>query len=248
MKVPEQVRRLGIVIAIVVGAVVAARFYVIPRTLLATDLHWTAAMDRQKAVPVRFAGAVACADCHSDVADKKGASFHRNLSCEGCHGPAAAHAEDPSSGTPTVARDRKLCPTCHEYDRSRPTGFAQVNVTAHNPLKACVSCHNPHDPTPPSVPKECSACHAQIERTKSVSRHALLECATCHEATPAHRSSPRTALPTKPRTREFCGQCHGAGVAAAKAPAEAPRVDLATHGGRNLCWECHYPHMPEGPR
>lgn len=246
MKVPEQVRRLGLVIGLLVGAVLFARFYVIPRSLLATDLHWTAAIDRQQAIPVKFAGAAACADCHSDVADKKGASFHRNLSCEGCHGPAAAHAADPSSGTPTVARDRKLCPTCHEYDRSRPTGFAQVNSTAHNPLKACVSCHNPHDPTPPSVPRECSACHAQIERTKSLSRHALLACATCHDATPAHRSSPRAALPTIPRAREFCGQCHGVGVP--KAPAEAPRVDLAVHGGRNLCWECHYAHLPEGPR
>lgn len=246
MKVPEQIRRLGVVIGLVVSAVLIARFYVIPRTLLATDAHWAAAIERDQAVPIQFAGATACADCHSDVADKKAASFHRNLSCEGCHGPAAAHAAEPSSGTPTVARDRKLCPTCHEYDRSRPTGFAQVNSTAHNPLKPCVSCHNPHDPTPPSVPKECSACHAQIERTKSLSRHALLECATCHNAPPAHRTSPRTALPTKPRAREFCGQCHGAGVP--KAPAEAPRIDLATHGGRNLCWECHSPHLPEGPR
>lgn len=248
MKVPEQVGRLVIFNGVLIGAALVARFVVIPKSLIESDVHQAAAIMRQSAIPVKFAGATACADCHSDVAEKKAASFHRNLSCEGCHGAAAAHAEDPSSGTPTIARDRKLCPTCHEYDRSRPTGFAQVNATAHNPLKACVSCHNPHDPTPPSVPKECSACHAQIERTKSLSRHALLECTTCHEATPAHRSSPRTAPPGKPRTREFCGQCHGAGATLAKAPVEAPRIDLASHGGRNLCWECHYPHLPEGPR
>lgn len=248
MKMPEQVRRLGLVIGVLIAAVLVARFYLIPRPLIATDLHWSAAIERQVAVPIKFAGQTACADCHTDVAEKKAASFHRNLSCESCHGPAAKHAEDPSSGTPTVARDRKLCPTCHEYDRSRPTGFAQVSTTAHNPLKACVSCHNPHDPTPPTVPKECSACHAQIERTKALSRHALLDCTICHQAPPAHRTSPRTALPTKPASRNFCAQCHGAGVALATAPKEAPRVDVTTHGGRNLCWECHYPHLPEGPR
>ena len=46
--------------------------------------------------------------------------------------------------------------------------------------------------------------------------------------------------------REFCGKCHGAGVAAKDAPKEAPKIDLAAHGGRYLCWECHYPHLPEG--
>jgi Cytochrome c7 and related cytochrome c len=246
--VPEQVKRLSVVIGLVITAVVIARFWLIPPALIATDQHWAAAIARQEAIPVKFAGATACQDCHSDVAEKKAASFHKNLSCEGCHGPAAAHAEDPSALKPGAPRDRRFCPVCHEYDRSRPTGFPQVNSTAHNPLKVCVSCHNPHDPVPPTVPKACAACHAQIERTKSLSRHALLECTTCHQATPAHRSSPRTAMPTKPTTREFCGQCHGQGTRSARAPAEAPLVEIATHGGRNLCWDCHYPHLPEGPR
>ena len=25
-----------------------------------------------------------------------------------------------------------------------------------------------------------------------------------------------------------------------------PRVDIVEHGGRYLCWQCHYPHDPEG--
>jgi hypothetical protein len=246
VRIPEQVNRLAIVIGVVVALTLLTRFVFIPRSLVSTNLHWAAATERESIKPVRFAGASACQDCHEDVATKKAKSFHRALACEGCHGPGAGHAEDPSATKPSAPRDRKFCPVCHGYDPSRPTGFPQINPTAHNPLKPCISCHNPHDPVPPRVPRECAACHAQIERTKAASSHALIACTTCHKASELHRRSPRTALPSKPETREFCGTCHAAGTAVKGAPKEAPKIDLATHGGRNLCWECHYPHLPEG--
>lgn len=246
MRIPEQVNRLAIVLAILVGATLLVRFVIIPRSLVSTSLHWSEASQRELAKPVRFAGAAACQDCHDDVVTKRAKSFHRNVSCESCHGPAVQHTEDPSAVKPPAPRDRKFCPVCHAYDPSRPTGFPQINPTAHNPLKPCISCHNPHDPVPPKVPRECSACHAQIERTKSISSHALISCTTCHNAPERHKSAPRLALPSKPETREFCARCHGAGTAVKEAPKEAPKVDVATHGGRNLCWECHYPHLPEG--
>ena len=246
MRIPEQVNRLAIVLAILVGATLLIRFVIIPRSLVSTDLHWAETTQRELAKPVRFAGASACQDCHEDVATKKAKGFHKNVLCESCHGPAIKHAEDPGAVKPPAPRDRKFCPVCHAYDPSRPTGFPQINPTAHNPLKACISCHKPHDPVPPTVPRECSACHAQIERTKAVSSHALISCTTCHKAPDRHKSAPRAALPSKPETREFCGTCHGAATAAKNAPKEAPKVDVSTHGGRNLCWECHYPHLPEG--
>lgn len=246
MRIPEQIHRLAIVLAILVGATLLVRFVIIPRSLVSTELHWSETAQRELAKPVRFAGASACQDCHEDVATKKAKGFHKNVSCESCHGPAIKHAEDPGAVKPPAPRDRKFCPVCHAYDPSRPTGFPQINPTAHNPLKACISCHKPHDPVPPTVPRECSACHAQIERTKAVSSHALISCTTCHKAPDRHKSAPRAALPSKPETREFCGTCHGAATAAKNAPKEAPKVDVSTHGGRNLCWECHYPHLPEG--
>lgn len=246
MRIPEQIHRLAIVLAILVGATLLVRFVIIPRSLVSTDLHWAETTQRELAKPVKFAGASACQDCHEDVATKKARSFHKNVSCESCHGPAVKHTEDPGAVKPPAPRDRKFCPVCHAYDPSRPTGFPQINPTAHNPLKACISCHNPHDPVPPTVPRECSACHAQIERTKAVSSHALIACTTCHKTPDRHKSAPRIALPSKPQARDFCGTCHGAGTAAKEAPKEAPKVDVSTHGGRNLCWECHYPHLPEG--
>ena len=110
-------------------------------------------------------------------------------------------------------------------------------------MEPCAACHDPHDPTPPEIPSECSACHAEISRTKAVSHHWSLACETCHEAQAEHSENPRAYLPTKPADRSFCGGCHSRedGVATA-----APRVDMIEHGGRYLCWQCHYPHDPEG--
>ena len=244
MRIPEQVKRLAIVIGVLVALTLVARFVLIPRSLTSTSLHWSLTTQRESAKPVKFAGSTACQDCHDDIAAKKAKSFHRVLACEGCHAPSVKHAEDPSAAKPVIPRDRTTCARCHAYDPSRPTGFPQINLTAHNPLKSCSTCHNPHDPVPPKVPKECAACHAQIERTKAVSSHALLTCTTCHKAPERHKTAPRTALPSKPDSREFCATCHGQGRAGT--PKEAPKVDIATHGARNLCWECHYPHLPEG--
>jgi len=246
LRIPEQVRRLGIVIAVLVVGTLVLRFVVLPDSVVSTKLHWAQTTEREAAKLPKHAGSAACQVCHEDIVNKKAESFHKGLACETCHGPAIKHTEDPTSIKPPAPRDRKFCPVCHAYDPSRPTGFPQINPTVHNPLKPCISCHNPHDPVPPQVPKECSACHAQIERTKAVSSHALINCTTCHVAPEQHKILPRSALPSKPQVREFCGKCHGAGTAEKNAPREAPKVDLATHGGRNLCWECHYPHLPEG--
>ena len=27
---------------------------------------------------------------------------------------------------------------------------------------------------------------------------------------------------------------------------EALKIDVTSHGGRYQCWQCHYPHLPEG--
>ena len=242
MRIPEQVKRLLVVNGVLVSAALAIRFYVIPTDLVSTGIHRSATVERELAKPVRFAGTETCVVCHEDVGAIKNKSFHRGLSCEGCHGPATGHAADPGAVKPPAPRDRKFCPVCHSYDPSRPTGFPQINPTAHNPLKPCIECHSPHDPTPPEAPRACSACHAQIERTKALSSHALLDCTTCHVTPERHKTSPRTALPSKPQTRDFCATCHG-NDSKQKDP---PKIDVTSHGMPYLCSQCHYPHLPEG--
>jgi len=164
------------------------------------------------------------------------------VQCEVCHGPAAAHADDPDSGMPPAPRDRSKCPLCHGYNPSRPTGFPQIDPQSHNPSQSCITCHRPHQPVTPNVPEECSACHGEIARTKAVSPHAQLACTRCHQAPEEHKVHPRLAVAEKPRTRALCGECHAKG---ADAPAQIPRISMGSHGNGYVCWQCHYPHHPE---
>jgi hypothetical protein len=241
VRFPEQVQRLAVVIGVLLAVILTLRFVVAPKSFFSTSLHRSSTVARELAKPVSFAGMQACRDCHDDIYQTKIASFHRGLACETCHGPSKAHADDPMSVKPFAPRDRKFCPVCHAYDPSRPTGFPQINPMTHNPVQPCITCHNPHDPTPPHTPRDCKACHAQIENTKAVSAHALLPCTTCHTVTEEHRLHPRESLPTKPDTREFCGRCHGTDAKGS----DAPKVDIGTHNAPYMCWQCHYPHLPE---
>ena len=239
-EIPEQIKRLAIVIGAIIAGVVIVRYLILPSSLVDTRFHRESTVERELAKNIAFAGASVCGNCHVDQAGKKKDGYHKTLSCESCHGPAQVHMENPST-KPAAPRGREFCVFCHAYDQSRPTGFPQISPVLHNPIKACITCHNPHDPVPPETPRECSACHAQIASIKTVSPHALIGCASCHNVPAKHKTTPRSVRPSKPETREFCGKCHGK----ESDRKEAPKIDLATHGERFLCWECHYPHRPE---
>ena len=243
---PDALVRLLVVVAMMVcmGTFV---FMLIPKSLKDVRIQQADAIKREQAKPVKFAGAHACADCHEHNYEEKKTGFHRDLSCETCHGASKAHTEDPTSIKPVIPKERQFCVLCHAYNPSRPKGFPQINPMVHNPLKPCASCHNPHDPKPPTTPRECSACHGEIARMKAVSHHVALECTTCHQTPSQHKLSPRTVKPTKPQAREFCGQCHAKGTGQPKglATKHLPKVDMATHGEKYVCWQCHYPHSPE---
>jgi hypothetical protein len=166
-----------------------------------------------------------------------------NVNCEVCHGASFEHAnaDDPDEALPRAPRGREHCVLCHGYLASRPTGFPQIVADSHYPLKGCISCHDPHEPAPEEPPTECEACHATIARTKALSHHVYVECTHCHTATEEHKLAPRLHRPTKPTRREFCGECHAEG----SAPDDAITVDMQTHGEGYVCWQCHYPHLPE---
>ncbi len=242
-KIPGQVIRLAMLFALAAVLTLLLRAQFVPDSFGETGHYRADAIPLIEAQPIRYAGLEACAECHDDVAELKAGSYHRGLACEGCHGAAAGHVEDPVEHRPGVPTGRDACLRCHAYQASRPTGFPQVLQAVHNPMEPCASCHDPHEPTPPLIPGDCSACHRHIARTKSVSHHWSLDCETCHETPPEHLEHPRAHPPGKPAERRFCGQCHAEGAGGA---AGVPRVDMAAHGSRYRCWQCHYPHDPEG--
>jgi hypothetical protein len=241
-RLPEQIRHL---LVPAVGIVVVGLF--VRHLLVPSDFgvygHYRASSVIQNAErEIRYAGMQACTDCHEQLAATKKDGYHRGVSCESCHGPSAAHAQDPDKIKPMIPGARAHCLLCHEYLPSRPSGFPQVVSDSHNPVKPCITCHQPHDPKPPTVPKGCDACHAKTQRVQALSRHANVQCTVCHEVPKQHNVSPRTYEPKKPQGREFCGKCHGQDAGTGK---EIPKVNMATHGEKYLCWECHNPHMPE---
>lgn len=241
-KIPEQLSRMIIVIILLLVAFVIVRSLLVPKNFGLYGHFRADAINDNASVEMKYAGQQICAECHDDVVDVKHAGFHKNLACEVCHGPAKQHTEEPEAGQLRIPRGRGYCPLCHEYLPARPTGFPQIISASHNPMKPCITCHNPHDPKPLHTPKECSACHAEIARTKSLSRHVYVPCRRCHEAPREHFQSPRLNLPSKPAEREFCGQCHATDADSEKG---IPRIDLQTHYKRYVCWQCHYPHLPE---
>ncbi len=241
-KVPQQVPRLLVIFVLAGAGFGVARHYLIPETFGELGHYRAAAIDSIAAHPISFAGQQECALCHSPVVETRMAGNHRGLSCEVCHGPAAGHVAAPMDTKPPAPRERALCPLCHSYDAARPTGFAQIDPVAHNPLTPCVTCHDPHAPEPPYTPEECSACHGQIARQKAVSHHAGLSCTTCHETPEGHKSDPGIVTPDKPVERAFCGSCHAMDDATSS---RIPQVSLRSHNSGYLCWQCHYPHYPE---
>ena len=201
-KIPDAALRLSVVAVLLVGGIVTIRS-VIPAAFKERGLQKAAAIEREKAKPTQYVGAVTCASCHASEFETKSAGYHKNLSCETCHGPGRQHVENPGEVKPPAPRDRKFCPTCHTYNPSRQMGFPQINPITHNPVEPCITCHQPHDPKPPETPRECRACHGEIERTKAISPHALLECTTCHVTPDKHKVTPHLVKPSKPANREF---------------------------------------------
>ncbi len=239
---PEQIKRLSVVIVIFLALLITAIYLLVPPDFGKYGHFRASAVDEIVSQDIRYAGREICSDCHDDIVDTKYEGFHQNVACEVCHGPAAEHTDDPFAAQLEAPRGRGYCPLCHEYLPSRPTGFPQIVAASHNPMKPCISCHEPHNPEPPTTPKECEACHATIARTKSLSHHVYVPCTRCHKTPDEHKINPREVLPEKPASREFCGGCHAEDADSEKG---IPRVNLETHETRYVCWQCHYPHLPE---
>jgi len=243
-RIPDQLIRLSVPFLFIILALLIIKQFVTPETFGDLGHYRAAAIEDISSIEPHYAGFQACLDCHEDIMEVQQGSYHRNISCEVCHEPSLEHVNDPTEHLPPAPRERGFCPLCHNYLDARPTGFPQIITMTHNPGKPCINCHDPHDPTPPHVPGDCAACHRQIARTKMVSHHVDIQCTECHDTPEEHMINPRLSRAMKPADREFCGGCHAED---AQKSVTNLRIDIDTHGGVYVCWECHYPHLPEAP-
>lgn len=240
--IPQQFRSLFVLFVILTAIFIIGRKLLIPKTFGEYGHYRAAAVDLNIAVNIQYAGQQICGECHDDVVATKRHHPHRNISCESCHGPAVAHTEAPDEHDLIIPKEREFCILCHDYNPSRPKGFPQIDVQTHNPSKPCNECHDAHAPALPHSPGECSACHSQISMTLEDSHHQMMSCTDCHHVAEQHKINPKEFIPALPQSSELCGTCHAEG---AESEMDAPRIDMAEHGGNYVCWQCHYPHFPE---
>lgn len=109
--------------------------------------HYRAgALEENRVRPVAFAGRAACVECHSEVPEAAKGGGHAAVRCEACHGPLAAHAQDPLGSKAIKPDSRQLCARCHAANVARPPRFPQVEPASHAGDEACTSCHTAHKP------------------------------------------------------------------------------------------------------
>ena len=152
MKDFQHLIRVAIAFVVIFSLFLLARSFLKPASYGKLGRYRAASVDEIKAMPVKFAGKAAqkdCAACHEKAFKAKVADRHKGVSCETCHGPAAAHAADPGGVKPVKpaeAEMAKFCLRCHARALSKPPKFPQVEAQTHNAGTACNACHTPHAP------------------------------------------------------------------------------------------------------
>jgi len=151
---------------------------------------------------------LSCFSCHSTgpltVSQDEAVIPHElGVRCEVCHGPAAAHVQDPAHNrlrTPaqlSAAAINRFCAQCHRTDAesgAELTDLRDARNAKSEPLRLaasacflrsngrlnCQTCHDPHRPLEliaSAYDGRCRTCHANTPHRQPVAGQA---CATCH--------------------------------------------------------------------
>jgi cytochrome c553 len=144
-KLPPQIERLAMLTVAIIGSYFIARLFLVPASFGKLGWYRADALKDYAALPISYAGAASCEECHTEEATAKAKGNHKSVSCESCHGPLSAHVQD-ATVTPAKITDLRFCVRCHEANPSRPEKFPQVNVAEHSGLKNCLECHKAHQP------------------------------------------------------------------------------------------------------
>ena len=107
-KMPPQVFRIVLLAVGIVAAYSVARYFLTPPSFREYGWYRGAALAELAARDRVYAGKKACEECHSDEYQKLIKHEHKTLSCEGCHGPGQAHADNPG---PRITSARAASPS-----------------------------------------------------------------------------------------------------------------------------------------
>ena len=142
------------VVIVVVALILVARHFYVPKDFgigergFMYGYHRFSNEEEWEKFKVKFQTRSYCNDCHPVKITALLSSFHRNIECENCHGPAFDHPDDPPRLV--VDRGRNQCLRCHArlpYPSSGRANIRGIDPETHNADRECVECHNPHKPT-----------------------------------------------------------------------------------------------------
>ena len=145
LKMPPQIFRIVLLTLAIVGSYLVARAFLTPSSFRQYGWYRGDALEEIASRQPTFAGRKACDECHSDIVQTLSKGEHKLISCESCHGPALAHADNPDLKTHHLADSE--CLRCHESDPARPKFLKQITLKDHYRGERCIGCHVPHHPT-----------------------------------------------------------------------------------------------------
>lgn len=144
---PPQLKALLPLFAVFVILFLVARHFLIPESFGKYGHYRANSINEIGALPINYAGKAVCVDCHDTEAEQLASDMHTGISCETCHGPNAAHA-DNYEVKEFLVKDgsRKFCGRCHNLNPARNIeAIYQVDIIDHHPEREnCIDCHNPH--------------------------------------------------------------------------------------------------------
>jgi DmsE family decaheme c-type cytochrome len=222
-----------------------------------------------EAASSEYAGVEACKTCHDYQYQRWERTPHWQTTqntrggaskqgCEGCHGPGASHAANPSDtsklfvftkATPKEINDR--CMSCHS---SGPTHLNSPNSFHRQNDVSCIDCHSPHNYTQQehmlrkSQPELCYGCHLQQKSQFNMPFHhrvneGLIRCSDCHNQHGTGGTWESDHLVRQVRTSSSgdfpCFKCH----ADKQGPFVFAHASVKVEG----CATCHIPHGGANP-
>ncbi len=127
-EMPPQLFRIFLLAVGIVVVYSIARYFLTPPSFGEYGWYRGAALAELATRDRVYAGKKACEECHSDEYQKVMKHEHKGLSCEGCHGPGEAHAEDPRTDNieksslrdlPAMPRGQSLAAQMAQTDREQ---------------------------------------------------------------------------------------------------------------------------------
>ena len=179
-----------------------------------------------------------CGSCHVTGLNTETWGFTEfGIGCESCHGPAAAHAEDPESVKPFAEVDDQVCGACHSRGAS-PDGYHfPASYRPGEPLSDHFTfTTSDEDVWPDGSARRNHQQYMDWQLGSPMASSQDVNCVTCHAVHDVGQAAGQLRAPLN----DLCVECHGRQEALAR---HTPFHQQAINKREFTCADCHMPVM-----